>query len=221
MQLVSSAENSTLNWRAQYGYLEDIGDGRGYTGGIIGFTSGTGDMLQLVRDYARARPRSSLARFVPALRRVNGTASHRGLGRPFARAWRRAARDVRFQRAQDRLRDRGYFRPAVALARADGLGVLGQFCYYDAAVVHGLDGLRGIRQRARAAAARPADGGGEPAYLQRFLDERVIEMRKEAAHEDVSRIETAQRRFLNEGNLALTPPLTWAVYGDDYEIPAP
>ncbi|MFD9239752.1 chitosanase, partial [[Kitasatospora] papulosa] len=25
MQLVSSAENSTLDWKAQYGYIEDIG----------------------------------------------------------------------------------------------------------------------------------------------------------------------------------------------------
>ena len=45
MQLVSSAENSSLDWRAQYSYIEDIQDGRGYTAGIIGFCSGTGDML--------------------------------------------------------------------------------------------------------------------------------------------------------------------------------
>jgi len=38
MELVGSAENSSLDWRAQYGYIEDIHDGRGYTGGIIGFT---------------------------------------------------------------------------------------------------------------------------------------------------------------------------------------
>src|SRR6185295_14919320 len=41
MQLVSSAENSSLDWRAQFSYIEDIGDGRGYTAGIIGFCSGT------------------------------------------------------------------------------------------------------------------------------------------------------------------------------------
>lgn len=29
MQIVSSAENSSLDWRAQYRYLEDIRDGRG------------------------------------------------------------------------------------------------------------------------------------------------------------------------------------------------
>ena len=29
MELVSSAENSSLNWRAQYRYIQDIHDGRG------------------------------------------------------------------------------------------------------------------------------------------------------------------------------------------------
>src|SRR3954453_12593969 len=75
MKLVSSAENSSLDWRAQYKYIEDIHDGRGYTAGIIGFCSGTSDMLELVRDYARKRPHSALVRFLPALRRVDGTDS--------------------------------------------------------------------------------------------------------------------------------------------------
>lgn len=33
--LVSSAENSTTDYTGQYAYIEDIGDGRGYTAGII------------------------------------------------------------------------------------------------------------------------------------------------------------------------------------------
>jgi chitosanase len=218
MELVSSAENSSLDWRAQYRYIEDIHDGRGYTAGIIGFCSGTGDMLEVVRGYTRAHRHNSLARFLPALRRVNGSASHAGLGRGFVAAWRRAAKRRAFRRAQDAERDRVYFRPAVALAKADGLQSLGQFAYYDAAVVHGFDGLRGVRQRALARAATPAADGDETVYLDAFLDERDVEMRKEAAHEDVSRIETAQRRFLREGNLDLDPPLRWAVYGDRYSI---
>lgn len=56
MQLVSSAENSSLDWKKQYAYIEDIGDGRGYTAGIIGFCSGTGDMLELVRAYTQSVP---------------------------------------------------------------------------------------------------------------------------------------------------------------------
>src|ERR1700733_11350784 len=90
MELVSSAENSTLDWRREYGYIEDIGDGRGYTGGLIGFGSGAGDMLALVPSYVAAEPGDLLAPFLPALRRVDGSASHHGLGGPFVAAWRRA-----------------------------------------------------------------------------------------------------------------------------------
>src|SRR5687767_5579902 len=90
MQLVSSAENSSLDWRAQFGYIEDIGDGRGYTAGIIGFCSGTGDMLALVEYYTQVKPGNGLARFLPALRAVNGTDSHAGLGTPFTTAWQAA-----------------------------------------------------------------------------------------------------------------------------------
>jgi chitosanase len=218
MELVSSAENSSLNWRAQYRYIQDIHDGRGYTAGIIGFCSGTGDMLEVVRAFTRSKPHNGLRRFIPALRRVDGSASHRGLGKRFVAAWRHAAKQRAMRRAQDAERDRVYFRPAVKLAKADGLRALGQFAYYDAAVVHGFDGLRGVRARALARAAPPAAGGDEAAYLGAFLDERVVEMHKEAAHDDVSRIETAQRRFLREGNLDLDAPLRWSVYGDDYSI---
>ncbi len=218
MQLVSSAENSSLNWRAQYKYIEDIGDGRGYTGGIIGFTSGTGDMLEVVQLYTRFKRRNPLRRFLPALRRVNGTSSHRGLGKPFVKAWRKAAKQAAFRRAQDFERDSVYFNPSVNLAKSDGLNALGQFCYYDAAVVHGFEGMEDIRRRALARAATPAAGGDEAAFLHAFLDERVIEMKKEAAHSDVTRIDNAQRRFLNEGNLDLHLPLFWSVYGDPYQI---
>lgn len=44
-------------------------------------------------------------------------------------------------------------------------------------------------------------------------------MKKEAAHSDLSRIESEQRTFLAEGNLDLNPPLRWTTYGDPYAIP--
>lgn len=222
MELVSSAENSTLHWRRQYAYLEDIGDGRGYTGGIIGFCSGTGDLLRVVQRYTRAQPANPLAGFLPALRRVDGTDSHRGLGRPFVRAWHQAAGDRAFRRAQDAERDRVYFDPAVRRAQRDGLRTLGQFVYYDAMVMHGPgrspDSFGGIRRAAMRHARTPAEGGGEARYLAAFLAARTRVMHAEAAHADTSRIDDAQRRFLRERNFALRPPLTWHVYGDRYHI---
>jgi chitosanase len=222
MQLVSSAENSSLDWRAQYGYLEDIGDDRGYTGGLVGFTSATGDMLRLVEDYTRAEPANPLAPFLAALRAVNGSASHDGLGDAFETAWAAAATDPAFRTAQDDLVDEMYFDPAVARAKKDGLGALGQFVYFDAIVMHGPgtthDSFGGIRATAMRHARTPAQGGDETTYLDAFLDARVDVMREEAAHDDVSRVSTEQRAFLRAGNLGLRPPLRWSTYGDGYEI---
>ncbi|KUJ66575.1 chitosanase [Streptomyces albus subsp. albus] len=222
MRLVSSAENSSLDWRAQFGYIEDIGDGRGYTAGIIGFCSGTGDMLDLVEYYTDRVPGNVLAKYLPALRRVNGGDSHDGLGSAFERDWRRAARDKAFQDAQEHERDRVYFNPAVERAKQDGLGALGQFIYYDAIVMHGPGDDRyafgGIRRTALSKAKSPAQGGSEKAYLNAFLDARKKAMQSEEAHSDTSRVDTEQRKFLGEGNLGLEPPLRWKVYGDPYEI---
>jgi chitosanase len=222
MELVSSAENSSLDWKAQYKYIEDIGDGRGYTAGIIGFCSGTGDMLDLVEHYTDLESDNILAKYLPALRQVNGSDSHAGLGSAFTNDWATAATDTVFQQAQNDERDRVYFDPSVSQAKADGLGALGQFAYYDAIVMHGPgnDGTSfgGIRATAMRNAATPAQGGDETTYLNAFLDARVAAMKTEEAHSDTSRVDTEQRVFLNAGNLALDPPLNWKVYGDSYSI---
>ena len=222
MELVSSAENSSLDWRAQFTYIEDIGDGRGYTGGIIGFCSGTGDMLEVVEAYTEAEPGNPLAPFLPALRTVNGTDSHAGLGPTFVAAWHRAAEDPAFQQAQEDERDRVYFDPAVRRAKRDGLSTLGQFIYYDAMVMHGPGGdplsFGGIRKAAIRKVRTPARGGGETRYLNAFLNERKRVMLTEEAHSDTSRVDDEQRVFLRHRNFCLRPPLHWKTYGDSYQI---
>ncbi|PNG91780.1 Chitosanase [Streptomyces malaysiensis] len=222
MKLVSSAENSSLDWRAQFEYIEDIGDGRGYTAGIIGFCSGTGDMLELVEYYTQQKPDNVLAKYLPALREVDGSDSHDGLDPNFTQDWKKAAGDKAFQDAQEHERDRVYFNPAVEQGKSDGLGALGQFIYYDAIVMHGPGDSQysfgGIRKTALSKAKPPAQGGDETTYLNAFLDARVEAMKSEEAHSDTSRVDTEQRKFLDEKNFDLTPPLKWQVYGDPYEI---
>ena len=222
MELVSSAENSSLDWKAQFTYIEDIGDGRGYTGGIIGFCSGTGDMLQVVQAYTKAEPGNPLAQFLPALVQVNGTDSHAGLGDPFVAAWHRAALDPLFQQAQDDERDQVYFDPAVKAAKQDGLSTLGQFVYYDAMVMHGpgadplsFDGMRAWVQRH---AKSPARGGDEQHFLHVFLEHRKVIMRTEEAHSDTSRVDDEQAVFLTAHDWGLRPPLRWKTYGDPWSI---
>ncbi|MEV4557998.1 chitosanase [Kitasatospora sp. NPDC049285] len=222
MELVSSAENSSLDWKAQYKYIEDIGDGRGYTAGIIGFCSGTGDMLELVQHYTDLKPGNILAKYLPALKKVNGSASHSGLGSAFTKDWATAAKDTVFQQAQNDERDRVYFNPAVRQGKSDGLRALGQFIYYDAIVMHGpgtdSDSFGGIRAAAMKKAKTPAQGGDEATYLKAFMDARKVVMKKEEAHADTSRVDTEQLVFVNAKNFDLNPPLKWKVYGDPYQI---
>jgi chitosanase len=224
MQIVSSAENSSLNWRAQFGYIEDINDRRGYTAGIIGFCSGTGDMLDLVEYYTRVKPNNVLAKYLPALRKVNGTPSHEGLDPTFTKDWKTAAKDKDkvFQDAQEHERDRVYFNPSVSQAKKDGLPALGQFIYYDAIVMHGdgddRDSFGSIRMNAMKKAKTPAQGGDLTAYLDAFLDARRVAMKHEEAHADTSRVDTAQRVFLRNKNFNVDLPLTWKVYGESFSI---
>ncbi|MFF7542335.1 chitosanase [Streptomyces canus] len=222
-QLVASAENSTLDWRSAYPYIEDIGDGQGYTAGVIGFCTGTNDLLTLVEGYTKAHPGNGLARYLPALRAVDGTDSHEGLDPGFTTAWKAEARVPAFQKAQDTARDRVYFDPAVRLAKLDGLGTLGQFVYYDAMVFHGPGtdptSFYGLRERALQKSHSPTEGGSEKAYLDTFLDLREDAMRTRDADIDTTRVDTAQRRFLNDGNLDLRTPLEWQVYGETFKVP--
>ncbi|WP_333737556.1 chitosanase [Streptomyces sp. IBSBF 2806] len=222
-QIVASAENGTLNWRTAYGYVEDIGDGQGYTAGLIGFCTGTHDLLALVEGYTRAHPDNALARYLPALRRVDGSDSHEGLDPGFPDAWRAESRVPAFRAAQDAERDRVYFDPAVRRGWADGLGALGQFIYYDALVFHGPGtgptSFDGIRARAMRQARTPAEGGDQAAYLGAFLDARRRAMLIRHPGVDTSRVDTTQRSFLREGNLDLRPPLRWQVYGETFRAP--
>ncbi|MFC6314812.1 chitosanase [Lapidilactobacillus achengensis] len=223
--LVASAENSTTAYQSAYRYIEDIGDGRGYTAGIIGFTSGTGDLLQVVQRYQKLAPKNKLTQYLPALRRVNGTASHRGLGKSFVRAWHQASQDPKMIQAQNTIVRQEYLDPAVSYAQRDGLSPLGQYLYYDALVVHGpgtkaeADSFQGIRAAALKKAPTPAQGGKQATYLKAFLAARQPIMLAETAHQDLSRLQV-QRQLINAGNFQLKLPLQWRMYGDQYHLTA-
>ncbi|CAL9427980.1 Chitosanase [Streptomyces sp. enrichment culture] len=220
---MASAENSTLDWRSLYGGIEDLGDGQGYTAGIIGFCTGTHDLLTLVEHYSEKHPGNGLERYLPALREVDGTDSHEGLDPGFTAAWRAEAELPEFRRAQEEERGRVYFDPSVRLAKLDGLDTLGQFVYYDAMVFHGPDtdpeGFYGLRERAMKKARTPAQGGSEEAYLDAFLDVRREAMLAKRPDGDTSRVDTAQRQFLRAGNLKLDTPLVWQMYGETFRVP--
>jgi chitosanase len=79
LSLVSIAENSSIDWSAQYKYCEDIGDGRGFTLGPPGFCTGTNDFLWLVQNLQTFSPNHPLVKLLPALKAIDGTPSHKGI----------------------------------------------------------------------------------------------------------------------------------------------
>ena len=219
--LVCSAENSSLDYSQEYQYIEDIGDGRGYTAGIIGFTTGTGDLLDVVRRYTKLKPDNELEKYIPALEKLTGSDSHDGLGDTFEQDWMTAAESDEMVQAQNDILDEQYMNPAIEYAQEDGLSPLGQYIYYDALVVHGSgdseDSFEAIRDAALQKVNAPSEGGSEADYLVAFLDARVPVMQMEEAHSDLSRME-AQRKFVKEENFNLNLPLEWVMYGDQFTL---
>jgi chitosanase len=218
--------------RPRYEYIDNIHDGRGYTGGVIGFTMQSGSMLQIVEGYSAKRPDNELAGYIPRLRELNQTVIHEVTGMPgFVEAWQRAANDPLMQRTQDEAVDKT-FNPAMLTAEVLGLNTaLGKLCIYDAMVQHGLgdddpDGLVAIIRRTQARMqGDPAHGTDEKQWLKVFLEERRKILA--CAHDPETRQTWAPsvervdflKRIYDSGNFTLHGPIDAGDFFDDVEIP--
>ncbi|MFH9072092.1 chitosanase [Streptomyces alboflavus] len=234
-QLVSVFENGTT--KIQYGYAENLDDGRGVTAGRAGFTTDDGDALEVVRAYTDKKPDNPLARFLPALKRLaDGDGADGGDSdgsRPlpdadYIAAWKRAAADPVFREVQDAQVDDRYFTPALRAADKAGLrSPLAVAELYDASIQHGNgsdgDGLPALVRRTTAQAGTPAEAG-EKAWLDAFFDVRVHDLthpvNADTAVEwrmSVDRVE-AVRRLAESGHRDLDGPFTVTAFGSRYSI---
>jgi chitosanase len=230
-QITSTFENSTTE--LQYGYAEDIGDGRGITAGRAGFTSGTGDLLEVVHRYTAAAPGNPLAGYLPALEQVDGTDSLDGL-EGLESAWTEAAQDPAFRQLQDDVVDELYFDPAMDLAAGVGVASpLGQAVIWDAMIQHGAGGPDGTQVLLAGTTEQvgrldeQSTAAEEAGWLEVFLDVRLEHLLASYAPtlEDGeaslrSRIE-ALRSLVRRDELALDLPVDWEVYGDSFTLPPP
>lgn len=242
-RLTSVAENSTLDWTTAYGYIEDIGDNRGYTAGLVGFTSGTGDMLQVVQQYAIEKPGNALAAYITKLQECAAIGFGTGasaaaaskLGPPFIAAWKSAAaNDVVFRKVQRDFRKSMYWDDALVQALADGVGPLGLAIYYDVLVNHGVgddsESFGGILAFVRAANTKPSSGGNQTTWLNAVTDRRnTILVGWGDTQQQVDGRVFMHRLLINGGtvdgaaqaaNLNLVAPFKVSCYGDVYTIAA-
>jgi chitosanase len=234
-ELTSLAENSRKDWYHTdvYGYIEDIGDNRGYTAGIVGFCSGTGDMLAMIQHYVAIKPTSNaMQTYVDELTTlasegINSSAGTRAnslLGTTFKSLWANlAVNDPLFRQAQRDYREDHYFRPAFNQAVADNVGPLGLAILYDISVNHGegsdSESFGGIVATARAASAPPSLGGTEAGYLQALINARSAVLT--AWGDNPSNGRVAMHNALKTAGkylLQIPPTLSVSMYGDPFSF---
>jgi hypothetical protein len=225
-QLTSIFENDTTE--LQYSYIEALGDGRGYTAGRAGFTTGTGDFLDVVNRYTARVPGNPLAQYLPRLQQLAqaNSGSISGLGGIIA-AWQSASGDSIFRAVQDQVVDDTYYQPAMVHAAQLGLQTaLAKAAIYDAIIQHGdgndPDGVPALLSRtASQVGGTPATGVDEHVWLDKFLHVRRSDLQysydpatRAAWAESVGRVDV----FFDieaAGNWNLTGPINVdsSVYG--------
>ena len=222
MQLVSSAENSSLDWRAQYrvhrGHRRRPRLHRRHHRLLLRHRRHAGARRALHRS---ASPATCWPSTSPPCARWTARDSHDGLDR-LPRGLGEGRRGHCVPAGPGRRARPGLLQPRGQQGKADGLRALGQFVYYDAIVMHGGgdDGTSfgGIRKRALDKAKPPAQGGDET-----DLPERVPRRpgRGDEARGGAQRHQPGRHRAAGvpqQRQPRPAPPLAWKVYGDSFKI---
>jgi len=192
-QFTSLFEYDTIE--LQYDNVEDIHDGRGITSGWAGFTTRTGDALEVVELYTQQKPDNGLAGFRRELKRLadansGDTSNLQG----YIKAWKEAARDLVFRSVQHQIVDKDYYLPSVKHSDKAGLKTaLAQAVLYDSIIQHGegndCDGLPALLHRAQEEAGGTPRTGvvDEKVWLKIFLKVRRADL-KYAYNEDTRKV---------------------------------
>ncbi|ORY07469.1 lysozyme-like protein, partial [Basidiobolus meristosporus CBS 931.73] len=123
-----------------FGYptCENLHDGRGYTCGSVGFTTGTNDAYHVVEEYHKIRPGNPLDKYRHELKRLsnlswesNGRGSVKNL-KGFPQAWKKTTcQEPEFVALQDHTAENMYYKPALKIAKKVGIrSELGRAIFY-------------------------------------------------------------------------------------------
>ena len=155
-----------------YAYVENLGDGRGYTVTQYGFCTYNSEVAQVIDRYAAHVP-DDAAETVPAATAAREM-ERAGARRISAAAWRKEIKASKFLgRACDEEADVLYFNPAVEAAAALGIhSAIGKAIFYDTLLQHGAstdpDSLPTIIKRTLEENG-DVDSTSEAEFLRAFL----------------------------------------------------
>ncbi len=197
-----------------YAYVENLGDGRGYTVTQYGFCTYNNEVARVIERYAKFVPDTDLKSFLPQLPpRATGKQALGG----FAATWRKEAHGSRYLGvACDEEADELYLRPAMKAAAAAGVrSPIGKSIFYDTWLQHGASGdpdsLSAILKRT-VAETGGVGGSSETEFLRTFLSIRKAVLREPANREtrevwraSASRVDALLH--LLDSNPALVPPI--------------
>jgi chitosanase len=215
MSIVSIAENSTTRWWDNYGYCENIGDGRGMTVSLVGFCSGTGDLLWVFQQLQQINNQHPLLRYLRVLQMVNGTNSTQHL-HTLEQDLLKYQNDADWRKAVWRGILHFYWRPAMQFATGHSLHLpITKGFLFDLALHHGADAINRMADMVRTCAGGEADE-------QRWLME-MIAVRKNIIQQsqDLGPTDRCDMWYsiLRANNLYLQRPLrNLCCYGDTFQI---
>jgi len=188
---------------------------------IVGFCSGTGDLLWVFRELKKINLSHTLVvKYLNVLVRVDGTDDTRGLGSAFVSDVKAAARDPQWIEAVWRGIMYFYWTPAMKFASKIGAkSAIAKGFFYDTALNHGAEDLDQFLGRTKA--KTPVNGGNEVEWLKDFINVReyditVLDPSTNNGQPDRTRL---WRSILLTGNTSLQRPLNDLVcYGDRFVI---
>ena len=215
LQLVSIAEYSSIDWRSSVNIIDNLGDGRGYTIGLVGFCTGTGDFLELLYYLRDLNPVHVLLTFLPVIERImksSDTGSVVGLEKLPAVMRRIGKNDKLFMKATWYILKKLYWKPALDFCDEYGLkSELSRYIVYDTIVNFGnLDVFRKYMVK----------GEDEGLFLRKFLDvkQKTIEDDESLGDTDNNRVDM-QKKLLRRENFGLDRPMSVYCYTEKFYIP--
>ncbi|ORX94007.1 lysozyme-like protein, partial [Basidiobolus meristosporus CBS 931.73] len=120
-----------------YAFCENIGDGRGYTCGSVGFSTGTSNALTVIEEYRSRGGKSELFQYIPELQRLatsNDCSVPRGdisKLKGFPEIWQKDSCQILFRTVQDEMADYLFFLPSMKIASDVGIKTnLGKAIFY-------------------------------------------------------------------------------------------